>query len=79
MVIGKGHLQLIDARSFVRNLVGIKTGYTEHVHSFNPLPPNSYVAGRFAYGVPRELLLARFEEILAPAIVEVEDNALAAA
>ncbi len=69
MVIGKGHLQLMDARSFVRNQVGIKTGYTEHVHSFNPLPPKSYVAGGFAHSVSRELLLARFEDILASASV----------
>ncbi len=34
---------------------------------------------RYAHGVARELLLARFEKVLAPAIVEVGGNALAAA
>ncbi len=38
-----------------------------------------FVAGGFAHGVSRELLLARFEEVLAPAIIEVGGNALAAA
>ncbi len=38
-----------------------------------------FVAGRFADCVPCELLLARFEEILAPAVVEVRGDSFAAA
>ncbi len=38
-----------------------------------------FVTGGFAHGVARELFLARFEKVLAPAIVEVGGNALAAA
>ena len=33
MVIGKVLLQLMDARTFVRNQVGIKTGYTKDVRT----------------------------------------------
>jgi hypothetical protein len=33
VVIGKVLPQLIDARTFVRNQVGIKTGYTQDVHA----------------------------------------------
>jgi len=38
-----------------------------------------FVAGGFAHGVSRELLLARFEEVLTPAIVEVRGNSLTTA
>ena len=37
------------------------------------------IARRFANGVARELLLARFEEVLAPAVVQVRGDPLATA
>jgi hypothetical protein len=42
VAIGKVLLQLTDARTFVRNHDGIKTGYTKDVRITNPAIPLSF-------------------------------------